>query len=219
MNQNIYSQQEWNAYALAHQSVMPSVMFELNQAVASMMRGHVLDCGCGSAKIAPFVLEQPQVTHYTGVDYSKEMVDRARWMLEQFPGKPSEIIHAKIEHSVINHPVDSCLSINSYYAWDNPQTVLAWIYAIMQPGSLFVFATPNRSLNMKRLLTTLDKELIAHPYYPEFQRMNLDFCDNPRALFVDMDDMIKQVQSVGFRVKEVHQRYYLGGLNFLQLTK
>ena len=219
MIKRAYQREEWNAYAISHQSVMPSVMFELNQTVALLMRGHVLDCGCGTAKIAPFVLEQPSVTRYTGIDYSGLMVDRARWLLGQFQCKPSEIIHAKIENSEFCDPIDCCLSINSYYAWDNPQTVLAWIYEILRPGGLFVLATPNQSLNMKQLLKTLDKELIAHPNYPEFRRMNLEFCENPDVSFVDMNDLIKQVQTVGFRVKEAHQHCYLGGLNFLQLIK
>lgn len=219
MSQAAYQKSEWDAYAVSHQSVMPSVMFELNQAVADRMSGDVLDCGCGTAKVAPFVLEQPSVSSYTGIDYAQQMVDRARWMIDRFPGKPSEIIYGKIEELEAERHVDSCLSINSYYAWDDPLAVLSHIYTLLREGGQVVLATPNNNLDMPKLLAIIDKEIIAHPCYPDFRQMNLAFCDNPDALFVDMDDLIKQVQSVGFHVIEAHQRFYLGGLNFLLMYK
>ena len=79
---------DWDDYSRSFQSVMPSQMLRLNQEVASHMRGHVVDFGCGGGKIIPFVLEQPLVTSYAGIDAALEMVRRARWMGEQFPENP-----------------------------------------------------------------------------------------------------------------------------------
>lgn len=219
MNHHGYPEKVWNEYSSGHQSVFPSIMIQANQEAASRMKGDILDIGCGSAKVAPFVLEQAAVNSYTGIDYAEEMVSRARWMLQQFPGKPSEILSGKIEELTIGTQFDACLSINSYYAWDNPLSVLKRIYTLLHNNGVFVLVTPNKSIDMRKLLRTAEKEMIAHPHYKEFCAMNIAFCDNSAALFVDMDELIQQTQSAGFRTVEAHQQLYLGGLNFLCMKK
>ncbi|MEJ1378976.1 MAG: class I SAM-dependent methyltransferase [Candidatus Sedimenticola sp. (ex Thyasira tokunagai)] len=219
MKESPYSEKDWNDYAQPHQSIMTSAMYELNQAVASQMKGRVIDLGCGTAKVAPFVLEEAAVTNYTGIDSSSKMVDHARRMLEKFSYKPSKVFCVKIEDFTSSQNFDSALSINSYYAWTDPLRVLSHIRSLLNEGGVFILATPNKKIDMPKLLRASDKEIINHPFYQDFRKMNLDFCNNDGALFVDMNELITQVQSVGFQVSEAHQRFYLGGLNFITMTK
>lgn len=211
-----YEREGWDDYAVAFQSVMPSLMTELNQAVARRMYGDVIDFGCGAAKIAPFVLEVPEVRSYTGLDYAPAMVERARWILGRFPCKPGRILEGRIEDFGAGG-FDSALSINSYYAWDAPLRTLEVIYRSLVKGGTFVLATPNPSIDMARLLAFAEKEMVAHPHWETFKIQNLAFCDNQRARFVLMDDFVAQVRSVGFGIIEANQRFYLGGINFLVL--
>ncbi len=230
-----YKKEIWDQYAQPFISVMPSQMLELNTAVATLATGNVCDFGCGAGKIAPFILDNPNVTSYTGIDYSLEMVKQARWHLKQFPQKKSEIIHAKIEcidteaydieiisgitNSIESPGYDFGLSINSYYTWDNSNAVLETIYNALNPNASFVLVTPNKQLDMVSLLEKAKRELVAHPYFKTFKEQNMALVGNEKALFVDMDKLVEQVRKIGFKVTQVHQVFYDGGLNFLHLKK
>ncbi len=230
-----YKKETWDQYAQPFISVMPSQMLELNTTVAALATGNVCDFGCGAGKIAPFILDNPSVTSYTGIDYSLEMVKQARWHVEQFPQKNSEIIHAKIEFidtgvydfeviSGITNTVESIcydfgLSINSYYTWDNPNAVLETIYNALNLNASFILVTPNKQLDMANLLEKAKRELVAHPYFKTFKEQNMALVGNEKALFVDMDELVEQVRNIGFKVTQAHQAFYEGGLNFLHLKK
>ena len=209
---------DWDDYSRSFQSVMPSQMLRLNQEVASHMRGHVVDFGCGGGKIIPFVLEQPLVTSYTGIDAALEMVRRARWMGEQFPEKPSRIVHGRIEEVVVEK-ADSALSINSYYNWPDTRLVLEKIGQLLKPGGIFVLATISARLDMKALLQAAQKECVAHPHWAEFCEHNLRICESTSIRLLELDELIREVQAAGFSVDEAHQHLYEGGLSLLVLRK
>lgn len=220
MNSNnvAYENEVWDRYARAFLAIMSSSMLELNKAVAELSMGNVCDFGCGTAKVSPFVLCRPQVTSYTGIDYSLNMVELARWHLEQFPGKPSQIIQGKIEDVDLGI-YDSGLSINSYYTWDSPSIVLQSIYKALKPGANFILVTPNPFLNMQQILEEVKREQVANPYFESFKEQNMALASNEKAMFVEMDELIEQVQQVGFSVIEANQSFYNNGLNFLSLCK
>jgi len=209
---------DWDSYAKSFLTVFPSEMLVLNREAVSWMTGDMADFGCGSGKVIPIALDQSQVSSYVGIDMSVQMVKNARMMAGRFPGKKCSIIQGSIE-SVVLRQVDSALSINSYYTWPNPEIMLSHIHNQLKGNGVFVLATINPSIDMPALLTAAEKELIAHPHWNEFRQHNLDICTSRQVNFVDLDDLINQVRSVGFRVVEAHQRLYGGGLNFLVLKK
>lgn len=230
-----YKKEVWDDYAHAFLSIMPSMMLQLNKEVASLATGDICDFGCGAAKIAPFVLDRKEVTSYTGIDYSPNMVERARWHLEQFPDKPSEIIRGKIEFidtgaydvEIVSGKTEAFstlmydfgLSINSYYTWDTPSTVLNSIYNTLSPEAHFVLVTPNPTMDMAQILEEVKKEQVANPYFEHFMEQNMALANNEKALFIEMNELILQVQQAGFKVVEAKQHLYNKGLNFLHLKK
>lgn len=229
-----YEKQVWDEYARAFLAVMPSQMLKLNEAVAAVAKGNVCDFGCGAAKIAPFILHNEAVSSYSGIDYSLDMVKQARWHLKQFPDKPSEIIHGKIEFidtgayeleivhgqsQIIDLSYDFGLSINSYYTWDDPHAVLESIYNALSPQAEFVLVTPNPRLDMASLLQKAERELIANPYFASFKEQNMALAGNEKALFVEMSVIIEQACEVGFKVVEANTEFYEGGLNYLHFVK
>ena len=234
-HETAYSVDVWDQYARAFLAIMPSMMLELNKAVAALAKGNVFDFGCGAAKIAPFILERHEVSSYTGIDYSTRMVELARWHLKQFPNKPANVICGRIETldrepaevdvmpgiSIAVSPkrYDFGLSINNYYTWDTPEIVLHTIYHTLEAEGQFVLVTPNPNLNIEKILEDVKKEQVANPYFETFREQNMAIVGNEKALFIDMNDLILQVQKVGFKIIEARQNFYYHGLNFLYLKK
>jgi SAM-dependent methyltransferase len=206
----------------------------LNEAVAACATGNVCDFGCGAAKIAPFILHNEAVKSYTGIDFSLDMVNQARWHLKHFPDKPSEVIHGKIEFidtgayeleivhgqsETIDLSYDFGVSVNSYYTWDAPQKILKCIYNALAPKAEFILVTPNPRLDMTQLLKKAERELVANPYFASFKEQNMALASNKKALFVEMDVIIEQAREAGFNIKEANTHFYDGGLNYLHFIK
>jgi SAM-dependent methyltransferase len=217
-NQPPYLMQEWDNYARLFASVTTSMQLEVYREACLHLSGDVIDCGCGSAKIAPLLLDEERVVSYTGVDYAEEMVSMARWILNNLQCSAFTIRHGKIE-DVDNRQFTSGVSIQSYYSWSDPVAVLTHVFTILAPGAVFVLATPNRKLELAELARDAWKELLAHPDFEAYKAYNLKLATNPQAHFISMGDLVSQVQQLGFRVEECHQRHFRGGLNFLVLRK
>jgi SAM-dependent methyltransferase len=204
----------WNDYARDFTSITTQFQHETYREAASHLYGHVADFGCGGAKIAPIL--NGQCTRYTGYDASAVMVRSASQLIGKLPAKGTGL---SIVHSTIDAipPVwhDSAVSINSYYAWDDPIGNLKAISALLAPGSTFVLATPNHHLQMSELLAEAEKDLSMHPYWPAYKQKNQHLAANARL--VSLNALISEVQDCGFEILEAHDRHFMRGLNFLVL--
>ena len=158
------------------------------------------------------------VGSYTGIDASKKMVALADQLSELVGKDRFTVIHSDIE-SIEPMQFSSGVSINSYYAWPRPVETFKHIFNLLKGNATFVLATPNKALNMEKLLYESEKELIGHPYFNIFKEMNLSLASNDQAKFTSMDTIIQQVQSVGFRIQNCNQEFFSGGMNFLVMTK
>lgn len=212
-----YAVSEWENYANLFASVTTSVQLAVYREACQYLHGDVVDCGCGTAKLAPLLADNADITSYTGIDYAEEMVNVAQNIIQRLQRDDFAILHSKIED--VHAQFTAGVSIQSYYAWPNPIATLSSIYALLAPQSVFILATPNTDLPIEQLLMDAEKELIAHPDFAAYKRYNLQLAMNPQANFISMDALIKQVQQVGFHVIECHQRHFRGGLNFLVLSK
>ena len=213
----IYPETTWNSYAELFSGIMTSIQLEVYKATATYLWGDVVDCGCGTAKLAPFLIDRAGINSYTGVDFSPEMVEIARKNLDFYAHPNFKVQCKKIED--IEEVYDSAVSIQSYYAWSEPVKNLQRIYDCLKPQGVFVLVTPNPSLNLSSLAVDLEKELLGHPYLAAYKQYNLDIAANTEAAFIAMNDLISQVCGIGFKVVEAHQRFFRGGLNYLVLSK
>jgi 2-polyprenyl-3-methyl-5-hydroxy-6-metoxy-1,4-benzoquinol methylase len=207
----------WDKYARSHASVITSMQLTLYREALRYLTGRVVDCGCGSAKLAPLLSAQDAVTSYTGIDCSAKMVEVARSLLSQLNNPTFTIVHCTIENALGLY--DSAVSIHSFYSWPDPEQTLLQIHAMLVCGGTFILATPNPSLDMPRLLQVSRLELLGHPDFQEFVSLNMQFAQNSACKFSTMSAIIAQVLKVGFAVMSCHQAHYLGGVNFLVLQK
>lgn len=214
----IFSVDDWNEYAEVFSSVQTSFQRDVQQSSIRYLQGNVADFGCGSAKLAPFLADIPEIVSYTGLDYSEAMVKVAAKIMAQFANEKFTVVRSKIEE-YSDKKFDSGVSINSYQSWPNPIATLKHIYSLLEDGAKFVLASPNNHQNILKLAKEADKELIAHPDYTKFKELNLILASNSNANFPSMNTLIQQVQAVGFNILSCHQKFYLGGLNFIVMEK
>ncbi len=213
-----YPVNEWDVYAQLFATVTTSMQLKVYEEACSYLYGNVVDCGCGVGKLAPFLAEKQDVKSYTGIDYSKEMINIARWIIKKLRHSNLSVTHSKIE-DVSGKQFSSAVSIQSYYSWPQPLETLQSIFNLLGHNGIFVLATPNQSLPLDKLAKDAEQELIAHPDFEAYRDFNLKLAGNPQANFVEMDELIRQVRHVGFKVQECHQHHFRGGLNFIVLRK
>jgi len=218
MTDSEYENATWREYARCHLSVLTSMQWALFKEAAVWLTGDVVDCGCGTAKLVPVLVEKDAVTSYSGIDCSPDMVDMAQRVISKWASKkPLDIILDKIEN--VSGAFNSAVSIHSYYTWVNTEQVLASIYRMLCADSYFVLVTPNPELDMARLLKESEKELFGHPDFAVFTNLNILLSENLSAKWATMDHLVEETRRIGFKVAECHQRHYLGGVNFLVLRK
>lgn len=217
LQQTPYVVSDWDDYARVFTAVTPGMQLAIYREACQHLQGNVVDCGSGTAKIAPLLSEDPSIDSYTGIDYSKEMVNVAQQLLQKLNRPDFSILHSRIED--VSGSFSSAVSIQSYYSWPDPQETLKAIFRLLAPGATFVLATPNLDLKPNEIARELKQELIAHPDFEAFWDYNLKLAGNPQANFIEMDQLLEQVRQAGFKVQECHQKHLLGGMNFLVLMR
>ncbi|WP_020395612.1 class I SAM-dependent methyltransferase [Thiolinea disciformis] len=212
-----YSIRQWNQYSRFFASVYTHVQRELYHEAVSYLTGHVVDLGAGPARIAPLLADKPDVTAYTGIEYAAEMVEIARFTLQNI-NKPSfEVLHQAIEET--EGLFDSAVSLQSFYAWTSPLNTLNYIYELLKPGALLVLATPNRHFNQAKLFHDAEKELMWHPDFEAFKAYNFQLAANPSANFVAMNELLDFLRNAGFDIQSCHSKHYQGMVNFVIAQK
>lgn len=217
-NLQIYQPNQWQDYARSFASVQTSFQRELQLSVCELLYGEVADFGCGSAKLAPFLTDNAKVTGYLGIDCSAEMIKIANWLIAQFECPEFSTFQGKIE-DYHGKRFDSAVSLNSYYSWPEPIKVLRHIHSLLNTNGTFVLATPNLQIDMLAMEKVVRKELLTHPDFSTFSKINLELVSNTEANFITMDQLIHQLHSCGFTINSCHQSFYLGGLNFIVAEK
>ena len=107
-------------------------------AIGAICHGHVLDVGCGTGELRPFIAGQ-----YTGLDISSQAIERGRW-------KPGDhLICSPVERfSPVPHAYDTIVLNESLYYCDRPFQVLdEYVKGLKSGGSLIVSIYARRWLD------------------------------------------------------------------------
>ena len=207
---------KWDSYARVHLSVLTSAQLEVYREVDAHASGHVVDVGCGGGRMGAMLSNNSRIQSYVGVDASPEMIRVARRLLDEIHIDTFSVVETPIEVFTSDN-FDFGFSINSYYAWSNPVSVLAHIRSLLKPAAPFLLATPNPRLDMPLLLAQADRELLGHPDYRTFRNLNLELASTYPGNFVEMHELVHQTQEAGFLLESCHTAFFLGGLNFVYL--
>lgn len=209
---------DWNHYAKVFSAITSHFQSEVYREVVGYLYGHVADFGCGSAKLAPYLADLENVSRYSGVDASPEMVSAAEELLGKLNRPGFNVVQSTIEDMKLDS-YQSAVSINSLYAWDHPLSNLQKIYKGLATGGSFTIVNPNPRLNMHKLLNEIEKDLLMNPYFAEFKFCNESFAANPHHHFLEMDALIGALKQCGFSISFCHQMFYCGGVNLVSCNK
>jgi SAM-dependent methyltransferase len=123
-------------------------LFRRRQLAADTVRTYtaprVLDVGCGSGRIAEFVLEAG-AGHYVGIDFSEPMVDMARSRLERF-GERVELILGDFLEAEIEGSFDVVLGLGLFDYLPDPHHFSRKMFSLCAPGGSLVASFPTWSL-------------------------------------------------------------------------
>jgi SAM-dependent methyltransferase len=123
-------------------------LFRRRQLAADTVRAHsaprLLDVGCGSGRIAEFVLEAG-AAHYVGIDFSEPMVDMARARLERF-GERVELILGDFLEAKIEGSFDVVLGLGLFDYLPDPHHFSRKMFELCAPGGSLVASFPTWSL-------------------------------------------------------------------------
>lgn len=98
-----------------------------------LMRGVVLDVGCGNMKYKPLVLQSPQVVRYSGLDLLEE-----KYMRTFTPDLTWDGTRMPLE----DHSVDTVLLFEVLEHCEHPGVVLGEIKRVLKPDGLLIFSVP-----------------------------------------------------------------------------
>lgn len=207
----------WGDYARAFASITSRYQIEMYEYASRQLMGSVIDCGCGTGKIMPYLIENSQVTSYFGVDSSKRMVVQARKLIKKLQVPTFNVCHQTIEST--RGTFSSAVSLQSYYSWPDAQKTLSCIHSLLKPDGVLILASVNEKLDICRLLMKASKELLMHDSWGLYERKNLEFTQLPETRLTTLDELIGDVRSVGFKVINAKTDLFEGGLNLLELKK
>ncbi len=208
----------WSHYATSFSRITTRYQSTLYRDIAALAHGRVIDFGCGPAKLAPYLAAREKVNSYLGVDACPLMVQLGQQLLSELTVPNYSVTCSTIESLAVNG-FDFGVSVNSYYVWQSPLIVLENIRNCLAEGADFILATPNKQLDMDRLMQDSRQDFLLSPDFRDFRDCNKQLANFHDSRFVTLDTLISQLQSVGFAILHCHSHYFDGGLSFIHARR
>ncbi len=113
------------------------------ETVTRYERPRVLDVGCGSGRVAEFVLEAG-AGHYVGIDFSEPMLALARERLERFDDL-AELVTGDFLVAPLDGPFEVILALGLFDYIPDPIPFVARMAELSAPGACVVSSFPSWS--------------------------------------------------------------------------
>lgn len=185
--------------------------------IAPLLKGDVLDAGCGCAKLAAYIPDAERVASYLGVDYSPSMVSQGKRLLDTMDQPNFAIRMQRIEDIV--EVFDTIVSVQSYYSWSDPIAVLTHLYEHTIEGGNLILASANHRLDIELLIQNCSRGWSLHPDWPAYVDYNRKLASLSNGRFVSLDTMIGEVRQCGFEVLHTNVELFEQGVNMVVANK
>lgn len=111
----------------------------------------ILEIGPGNAAFAADIVNAAPGVHYTGIDWSADMVSAARLLNSELITQQRASFYQGDARQIpfADNAFDKILSVHTLYFWKDPVGVLAEIARLLKPGGLFCLAWSDQSFMEK----------------------------------------------------------------------
>ena len=102
----------------------------------------ILEIGMGNGHFVKELFNRCPDINYTGIDYSKEMVDESRAINSDFCDQnKAQFLHCNIDELPFSEPIyDRIFTINTLYFWPDPNVTLSNIKRLLKPDAYLTIA-------------------------------------------------------------------------------
>lgn len=111
----------------------------------------VLEIGPGNAAFAADIVDAAPGVHYTGIDWSADMVSAARLLNSELVNQQRAGFYQgdALQMPFTDNAFDKILSVHTLYFWKDPAGVLTEVARLLKPGGLFCLAWGDQSFMEK----------------------------------------------------------------------
>lgn len=150
----------WREYSKVYDevfSVLPyrSLLLELVDALELTGSSSILDVGCGTGNLLWALKDQGVKCHWTGLDFSKEMLAKAADKAADYAGK-TDFINADLNAPLADWSLpthyDRIICNNVLWAIEDPTAFLKKLSEAARVGALLVVSTPKPNADINELL-------------------------------------------------------------------
>ena len=159
----------------------------------------VLDVGCGTASLLPYLLRQNPDIHYTGLDLSRGMIDIAQ---QRYEGLNIKFQVGDVTTFSTSDRYDYIFCLNSFHHYEEHQEeVLAKFYASLKPGGELVLLDPIKDGVIRKIWSFLLRRI---------------FFNEPSVVYLTSRRLGEMLNKVGFEIKAAEYLVYVVKLTVAQ---
>lgn len=163
----------WNVYARAYDVTNKNVPYvkmldEVVQELQIHGEFNVLDAGCGTGNLLKKMSKVSFNSKFVGVDSSEEMLNRAR---KKFLSHPDVALQCFDLNTGLPFPDDSfdrVVSVNTLYALQQPDAMIAEFHRVLKPDGKLVFANPHNCARFSGIMKGQLREFGMLKFFMQF---------------------------------------------------
>ena len=158
----------------------------------------VCDLGCGTGALIPFVSENK--AHYTGVDFSAEMLSKIK-NNDKIDGSKIKLINMDFKDGNFSESFDILVGLGFIEYFENPKEIIKKCNKILNENGLILLSFPNRLCLDFTLIRSL---FLIRFFLKKFFKIGKD---NPRRKMWSYNEAIKLFEHGEFEILSIKNYY------------
>ena len=179
------------------------IMKELMGNVSSKI---VLDLGCGFGEMGKYLLEE-KCKHYTGVDVSSNMIEKAREELSAYEN--STLLKNSVEDFIFRHQYDLIISSLAFHYIEDVQSVFQKVFLNLNANGKFIFSIEHPAcsagLDLEFNLSNKKQGWLLDNYFHSGKREESWLGSNVVKYHKTIEEYFSLLRETGFIVEDIRE--------------